>query len=45
MIKSYFQDNSYQSVLNYSTNINTLIEKVGEWTDNKKSRCINYLSN
>ncbi|KAI9265716.1 hypothetical protein EDC94DRAFT_634171 [Helicostylum pulchrum] len=36
MIKSHFQDKSYQSVLNYSTNIKTLLEKVGEWADNKK---------
>jgi hypothetical protein len=38
MIKTYFQDNCYEAVLQYSNNLKTLIDRVGEWNDNKTSK-------
>lgn len=38
MIKAYFQDSCYESVLKYSANVKILIDRVASWTDNKKSK-------
>ncbi|KAI7907947.1 uncharacterized protein BX663DRAFT_425573 [Cokeromyces recurvatus] len=36
MIKTYFQDKCYESVINYSNRLIALIKRTHEWTDKKK---------
>ncbi|KAI8346745.1 hypothetical protein BD560DRAFT_338637 [Blakeslea trispora] len=33
MIKEYFEDQCYEAVLSYSKEINTLLQRIAEWTD------------